>query len=71
MCVETDRTVEIDDRIKRRQRMRYSNARQRNNDTEKRIKVVKPEKQPLFDADDPLAGVNLNRLRSLAELNDL
>jgi len=67
MCVEKT----ADDRNRRKDRRKYENAKRRSNDGEKRIKAVKVVKEPLFDDDDPLAAVDLRRVKSLAELNTL
>lgn len=68
MCIDTERT-EQDDRFKRFKRRKLSNKNQRNYaDAEKPIKPVKIERQPVFESDDPLAGIDLRRVRSLRDL---
>jgi hypothetical protein len=66
MCIETEHV--IDDRTKRIKRRKFSNAKQRFADSEIALKPVKPREQPMFESDDPLAGIDLRRIKKLRDL---
>lgn len=68
MCIDTERT-EQDDRFKRFKRRKLSNKNQRRYaDAEKPIKPIIKQTTPMFESDDPLAGIDLKRVRSLRDL---
>lgn len=69
MCIATDHVDTGDDRTKRYNRRKFSNTKRRNYaDADQVIKPIVRATVKQFDNDDPLAGIDLRRVKRLSDL---